>query len=326
MSFFFPWASPSSALVSGLLFKEHLRDGRVSVGNFLIRRGLKIYPAFWVLIGYTIVTQLLNGNTPSKWAIISELSFIQNYHFGLWYHTWSLAVEEHFYLMLAALVWFLACQSKEPFAQLPRIFCFVAVTCLGLRILNLFFHPYYSPASYLYPTHLRIDSLFLGVLLCYLVQYRGLRNHIRHFSPKGCVIIGAILLLLPACLYSREEHRWITVIGYNIFDLGSGLLVLGATDLVFSSSSMLRILGSLGAVSYSVYLWHMPVEFWARRIWPDLLTNQFHYSGYLFTFVFGSILVGSAMARLVEFPVLRLRDRWFPSRQAVRQADSAGAA
>ncbi|HEX2719000.1 MAG TPA: acyltransferase, partial [Gemmatimonadaceae bacterium] len=48
----------SGYLVSGLLFEEHKRSGRLSVGPFLLRRGLKIYPPFWLLIAVTVALSL----------------------------------------------------------------------------------------------------------------------------------------------------------------------------------------------------------------------------------------------------------------------------
>src|SRR5712691_7279144 len=48
----------SGFLVSGLLFREHEKFGRISVKHFVIRRGLQIYPAFWLLIAVTVAVAL----------------------------------------------------------------------------------------------------------------------------------------------------------------------------------------------------------------------------------------------------------------------------
>ena len=91
----------SGFLVSGLLFREYQERGAVRPGRFLIRRGFKIYPAFYTMA----IPILLLAQAPAR-QVVSELFFVQNYllpnFFG---YTWTLAVEEHFYLLLAAVVW-----------------------------------------------------------------------------------------------------------------------------------------------------------------------------------------------------------------------------
>lgn len=93
----------SGFLISGLLFREHRKTGGVRIGRFLARRGFKIYPAFYVMILFTLaVGSLFDQRLPLR-DVLAELSFTQNYFGGLWDHTWSLAVEEHFYIGIAAL-------------------------------------------------------------------------------------------------------------------------------------------------------------------------------------------------------------------------------
>ena len=92
----------SGFLVSRLLFSEFKRRGDFFLGRFLVRRAFKIYPAFWVLIAVTVAVRLFRSHPDlSSRNLVNELLFIQNYGFGLWGHTWSLAVEEHFYLLFA---------------------------------------------------------------------------------------------------------------------------------------------------------------------------------------------------------------------------------
>ena len=127
----------SGYLVSGLLFKEYQRQGRVSLGRFLLRRGLKIYPAFWVMIAGTVAYLWLHHRPVPLRHLLGELLFVQNYAAHLWGHTWSLAIEEHFYLCLALLVALLVRRpGANPFAWLPGIFALTAALCLGLRTWN----------------------------------------------------------------------------------------------------------------------------------------------------------------------------------------------
>src|SRR2546423_1538207 len=111
----------SGFLVSGLLFREYQRSGTLDVPRFLWRRGMRIYPAFWTLLLATWLGFRWFGlpHTSGN-ALLAELLFVQNYASGMWNHTWSLAVEEHFYvalpLALLALLWF-GRGKQAPFAR-----------------------------------------------------------------------------------------------------------------------------------------------------------------------------------------------------------------
>src|SRR5215469_12989174 len=69
----------SGFLVSGLLYREHQKYGQISASGFLIRRGLKIYPAFWLMIGVSIAVFAFSRGLPHIKSILSELLFLQNY-------------------------------------------------------------------------------------------------------------------------------------------------------------------------------------------------------------------------------------------------------
>src|SRR5207248_2040034 len=93
----------SGFLVSGLLFREQEKFGTIQAKRFLIRRGFKIYPAFWLLIVVTQAAALVGPPHRFRASTVTELLFLQNYSSSLWNHTWSLAVEEHFYFLLVML-------------------------------------------------------------------------------------------------------------------------------------------------------------------------------------------------------------------------------
>jgi peptidoglycan/LPS O-acetylase OafA/YrhL len=77
----------SGFLVSGLLFREAAQTGTVSLGRFLIRRGFKIYPAFWVMIAFTVAWTILHGGSIPLKDLCGELFYFQNYGYRLCWHT-----------------------------------------------------------------------------------------------------------------------------------------------------------------------------------------------------------------------------------------------
>src|SRR5689334_22577354 len=125
----------SGFLVSGLLFHEYRRYGRIRPLWFLGRRGFKIYPAFYFLL---LVTWFWIGRGFPLRFFLYEALFVQNYFGYIWDQTWSLAVEEHFYLGLTLMMWALARFQKgtDPFRGLPWITAAILAFVLALRLVT----------------------------------------------------------------------------------------------------------------------------------------------------------------------------------------------
>jgi peptidoglycan/LPS O-acetylase OafA/YrhL len=323
----------SGFLISGLLYSEYKKRQSISVGRFFVRRGLKIYPAFYVLLLATLAAQLLlfKGPVPLR-PYLYEMFFIQNYHFGIWLHTWSLAVEEHFYIALALLMLALARFSRSranPFQIIPGIFVFIAFTCFLLRVLTIWLIP---PAAFRTPwvmnaTHCRIDGLFFGVFIGYFYHFRPevIPNLLR--PARNRIAIGILTAaLLSTCWFSPRDDHFLLMFGLTFLYLGfGGLLVLTMEVQNVLSGATARIAERVGTgcafvgmYSYSIYLWHDPLIAATQvsmRKFP-----QIHLPGLalFFFYLLGSIALGIVFARLIEFPVLRFRDRLFPRLQQPR--------
>ena len=117
-----------------------------------------------------VIPPAYSVSTKGLW---SELLFLQSYIPGIWGITWSLAVEEHFYLTLPLMFLLLARRKRErPFAAMPYIFGAVAVFSLACFAVGSKGNGAVDYFTYLYPTHLRIDGLMFGVLLSYYYAFR----------------------------------------------------------------------------------------------------------------------------------------------------------
>ena len=229
----------SGFLVSGLLFREYQATGTVRPGRFLIRRAFKIYPPFYVL---TFVALAVVG-APNTRDVIGELFFLQNYVGSLWGITWSLAVEEHFYLLLAGYAWCLVMLRQDrPFATLPVVFVAVATVCLLLRVANA--DEPYTHFTHLFPTHLRIDSLMFGVLLAYGWHFGQLQSYARPWRASLCV--GGMLMLSPAFLFPLGTTPWLHVYGLTLGYLGSGALLVGLLSYELPRTRPVRVLSHIG--------------------------------------------------------------------------------
>ena len=302
----------SGFLISGLLFREYRKTGDLNIKRFLIRRGFKIYPAFWVLIAVTCLAAVFYDTGFYRLGLFGELLFVQNYAPHLWEHTWTLAVEEHFYVGLCVLFFVLlrlkASGAENPFRSIPLIFAVLAVLCLSFRFLTEAFFSFQYGRS-IEPTHLRLDSLFFGVFISYLWHFKGLAGN--EFIEKHKIFIGVAgaLLFVPAFVFPLNDNHWIASIGLTFFYLGGGMLLVSALKTDFSKLPFAGSIAYVGTFSYSIYLWNVPVQNWLGKWLYNLTGNWFLYAA---IYLLATFAIGILMSKIVEYPVLKIRDKYFP--------------
>lgn len=317
----------SGYLVSGLLWSGWRRDGRVNVGRFLLRRGFKIYPAYWVMTAGTLLAIAgLDLKLPAVTidGIIGEFLFLQYYVRGIWGPTWTLAVEEHFYFLLALLFVILAGNGTRSPGEIrtrtrffPVVFASVALVCVVTRCVRMLFLGDAALLGNYAATHTRLDSLMFGVLLQY---FRGRwPEQFAVLGRKGAWwwTFAGFALFAPAFIWPISAP-WMYSVGFSVNYLAGGCFIM-ATATWEQSSRMKKAcapLCALGRDSYCIYLWNMPAITWlATPVWL-WLTPHHRFAGWLVSSllgILGSVLVGILMGVVIERPFLRLRDQWFPS-------------
>lgn len=304
----------SGFLISGLLFREYQKTNELKLKRFLVRRGFKIYPAFWVLLAATCVAAVFFNINFYRLGLLGEFFFVQNYGAHLWEHTWTLAVEEHFYIGLCVLFWFLLRRKKtseNPFSSIPKIFAAIAVACFALRFLKLFAAPFGYETN-IEPTFLRLDSLFFGVFLSYLWHFRNLSANEFLNRRKNFLALAGAILLLPAFVFELDSNHWIAVAGLSMFYLGSGFLLLFMLKTDVSKIPFFKLIAYLGTYSYSIYLWNIPVQRWLTEIAADA-TGIHDWFFYFAVYLAGTLAFGIGLAKLIEYPFLEARNKLFPA-------------
>ena len=119
-------------------------------------------------------------------------------------------------------------------------------------------------------------------------------------------------LLLPCAIFGHKEF-WLYTLGLTSLYLGWGILLLLAMSYEFKTKNKaLLVLSKIGLFSYSIYLWHKPFSGLCslpKEWWPGHPSDL----GLLLIYFAGSLTVGIVMSKCIEWPVLHLRDRLFPS-------------
>ncbi|HSY90338.1 MAG TPA: acyltransferase [Candidatus Binatus sp.] len=281
----------SGFLISGLLFKEYKLRRAIDFRQFILRRGFKIWPPFCAFMLLIAVPLSFAGSFPARQFFLS-LGFLANYVHDNYFvlgHTWSLAVEEHFYILLPLLFSVLIRSKKrQPFTVIPPLFAITAVVCLGLRV---GLHP--GPGSS-YETQFRLDSLFAGVALSYLYHFR--HSWFRRLTGhKGLLL--TFLFCSPLAFLdwsSTAMQTW----GFSSLFVGFALLLAWSVER--KPPGILAPLAQIGFFSYSIYLWQQPIAvFFAHR------QSFLSFWGYVTI----CVTVGAIMARIVEQPSLALREK-----------------
>jgi peptidoglycan/LPS O-acetylase OafA/YrhL len=301
----------SGFLVTGLLLKELKREESVDVKRFFIRRGFKIYPAFFVFVPVACAFHALMGDAPQPTKILAEIFFMQDYFRGVFDHTWSLGVEEKFYLLLCLIFGMKNWVKSEN--GLKRLFIFFvcwASFTPALRAVTYFSIPW-SQGTHYNPFHLRGDGLAIGSALAIL--YHWYPASLPKLAPKWFVAIGS-LCFVPSLFYFYKV-QWAYIYGFTLQSVGAALLVLGVIEFRLPSRGLRRWTSQLfcfiGYYSYSIYVWHF--FYWGRV--HSKLSAAFGLgpvANHLSMFV-GAITLGCIFGMLIEGPMLRLRDKWFPS-------------
>jgi peptidoglycan/LPS O-acetylase OafA/YrhL len=278
-------------VISGYLITSHLLNEIVdrktfSIFGFYERRVRRIIPALFVMVsltlafGYIYLTDFYFNNLANE-ALSSLLSFSNIYfylntgYFDLdssmrpLLHTWSLGVEEQFYLVWPVLILTIFKVSQKPAAIAAVLFTIAIVSFL----LNFVFADDVNALFYLMP--FRVFELAGGGLIAWL-HFSKISIPVFEKNRKAKEVLSLIgLTLLIAPLFYLDDG--VIFPSYNVIPTLAGCMILIYCRNTFVSAVLSnRIIVFIGLLSYSLYLYHWPIIFYTNYFDFDL--NNFEYA------------------------------------------------
>lgn len=300
----------SGWLIGGQLWRERATSGHVDVLRFWKRRWWRTLPAYFAVLALLVVLGRVGPG-----ALPAMLTFTQNYAApSTWLASWSLCIEEQFYLLLP-----LAVLAGGDFRLRNKALMIVLVALVASPILRALVWASGPPASYdafletfYVRTHLRLDGLALGLCLSALAAHghaawTWLDEH-RH----GLALAGLVLVSTPwwpflagATSNPLERMTWFNAVpGFFLVSLGTALVI----PLAASWNAPGR-LGRAWAVfadhAYATYLVH---ELARDAVVALVGSRAMTFGGWLAACVVATALGAAALRGLVELPGLRWRD------------------
>ena len=324
----------SGFLISLRIYEEIMKTGRLDYKTFYIKRTFRIFPAYYF---YLIVSLLLlNGMIQYQAAanagkmlpegeqalaallklksgIKFDFLYLSNYFEGAFIHTWSLAVEEQFYIIFPfmATLLFVRLSGKK------RLYAFVILYILPFLFRILAWHndvPYMDVYKQL---HYRFDSLVLGVIIMLLYKEWNLGGFFENKGYRTAVGLAAVvgIYVLTFLTVRRDQSFAGMVIMYNLYNLSMAILfvmALSSKNLVVNlmSSGFFR---SIARLSYTMYLWHYVVGLkgysaYSEQIKSGAISYGIYASGLLYSFVY-IFIFAVVLFVMIEYPFDQLKKR-----------------
>ena len=301
----------SGFLITTLMRSEFERNGSVNLRHFWLRRAFRILPPFYlvVLIATIIALVLYPPGTVYGPAMTAELLFYANYCCGINREApgtsvvWSLAVEEHFYLLFPLL--YVAMQKfRIPRQRQAWLLWGLCALVLAWRcVLVIALHS--NSGRILIATDTRMDSILFG---CALAVWNNPVLDKSTQSPtlwKFLLLPGALAALLLSVAIEEEafKNTW-------YFSIQGAALTLVFTSAVrFHNWPLFRFLNLrpvafIGVLSYSLYLVHLVLLRAVRQLWPE-----WHASLRALIALGASVLAAWTIFVLIERPCARLRKK-----------------
>lgn len=246
----------SGFLITGLLLKEIEKNSKINILKFYFRRTLRIFPPFYFYILVIFLAALFGFFEIAPKSFLVASFYLSNYiSTSTWLlgHSWSLAVEEQFYLFFPGILLLLGIKKTKMFLV------FLVLISPFIRVFD--YRIFGSEVIWIDKGfHSNMDALAIGCLLSLFYVQLHDNKFYKNFLTSKLVIFLPVLIFL---FNSQDDHPHFF---FGVSILAMNLLIVLCIDWAVTNhdSYFGKILNSapmimLGMMSYSIYLWQQPL-------------------------------------------------------------------
>lgn len=245
----------SGFLITTLLIDEYRTTGRINIPYFFARRALRILPPLFACVLLTIALWPNAARNDLTNAIQAAMLFYANFadvqKLGMLGHTWSISVEEHFYLLWPALLMVLLIRGWRTTATVAALI-FIASASIRIALYTADTDPWFLYRS----TWTRLDAISAGCFTAIAFAFKPFR------VPPPILVVAAIGIS-AALIFTTHLSPLVLTVGHTAFAVLAAIFLVGVLTAkrghvfrkALSSSAMLYI----GRRSYGLYLYHFPI-------------------------------------------------------------------
>lgn len=257
----------SGFLITGLLVKDSDEKIGYRLKRFYLRRFFRIFPPFYLFLGVVWILWRTGVQRLDFRGFITAATYTYNYlrhgHSWLLAHTWSLSLEEQFYIVWAPCLVFIG-RKKGTAVAIGAILLSPAI-----RFLTYVLAPAIRGNEDMM-LHTRLDTIMFGCAMALLWNDERFDRWVEKLSRPPLVIFSIIyVVILAPCLSTRFHARYDWTIGYGLEGLLISVVILYAIKAPNSGIGKVLNWGPmrhLGVISYGIYLWQQmftgPNAFW----------------------------------------------------------------
>jgi peptidoglycan/LPS O-acetylase OafA/YrhL len=296
--------SISGFLICSLLLREERKNGRINLIHFYIRRSLRLFPLYYaVLFVYVLLVFVFDQFSPENQAIFKQRFISHLFYFsnlttvlatGPFFFSWSLAVEEQFYLFFS--------QFMQWLNRRHLILLLAGALFSKILIFNVGWISEDDPNLIWKILFSYREPILMGVLLAFALNTKQGFWVFKSFLSRPFILgfIGLTTVIMLLTIQFSHETAWTSQLLYLLMTVSIGGCAIRPNVPVLGN----RLLNHVGKISYGIYLLHVLVIIAVKTLISIEPWTVFCLS------VTGVVILESLVYRYFEYPILKYKSKF----------------